>query len=100
MFTKWITRLVDAIFRLMSITCKDISPIISEMIEGSISPVRLWRARIHLAICSFCRHYENHLRVLTQLTKELANKDYLDKMDNTSTLEVVNPIQKPIEPTN
>ena len=50
-------------------------------------------------MCSFCRYYENQLRVLTLLAKELAKANQ-KKIDNASIFEVLNMTQKSIKPQN
>jgi len=99
MLKRWLSKQIDPLLQLMGIRCKDISPIISEMIDHSISPTRYWRIKIHLGMCSFCRYYESQLRVLTLLTKELAKANQ-NKMDNASIFEVPNMTQKSIKSQN
>lgn len=67
--------------RSMHITCKDTSPVISEMLDHPVSSAKYWRARIHLAMCGVCRYYKTQLEIMTQLTQELASEDSPAKMD-------------------
>ena len=97
MLKRWLSKTIDHLLQLMGIRCKDISSIISKMIDHAISPTRYWRIKIHLGMCSFCRYYESQLRVLTLLTKELAKANQ-NKIDNASIFEVLNINQKSIKP--
>ncbi len=72
---------MNPLMQLMHITCKDTSPVISEMLDQPVSSAKYWRARIHLAMCSVCRYYKTQLEILTRVTHELADEDSPAKMD-------------------
>ncbi len=65
----------------MHITCRDTSPVISEMLDHPVSSAKYWRARIHLAMCGVCRYYKAQLEILTRATRELASEDSPATMD-------------------
>ena len=69
--------------RLMHITCRDTSSVISEMMDHSVSFKKYGRAKIHLAMCGVCRYYKTQLKILTRLTDELSNENSPAKIDFT-----------------
>ena len=81
MLKVFLSKLMNPLMQLMHITCKDTSPVISEMLDQPVSSAKYWRARIHLAMCGVCRYYKTQLEVLTRVTHELADEDSLAKMD-------------------
>jgi len=85
---------MDPILRLMCITCRDISPVISEMMNHPVSPAKYWRTKIHLAMCGVCRYYETQLKILTRLTHDLANKSLPTKIDDILCPESKTPLKK------
>ena len=87
MFKEWL-------FVLMGITCKDISPVISEMTGNSALPEKYWRAKIHLAMCGVCRYYKNQLNTMMLMANELANSDSSAKIDSTLCSELKIPFKQ------
>jgi hypothetical protein len=81
MLKVWLSKLMNPFMQVMHITCKDTSPVISEMLDHPVSSAKYWRARIHLAMCGVCRYYKTQLEILTQVTHELASEDSPAKMD-------------------
>ncbi|KMP12526.1 hypothetical protein UR09_00200 [Candidatus Nitromaritima sp. SCGC AAA799-A02] len=75
MLKTWMVKMMGPLMSLLSMTCRDTSPIISEMMDHRVSAGKYWRARIHLAICRVCRYYKNQLQTLTHLSSELARED-------------------------
>jgi hypothetical protein len=59
----------------LCITCRDTSPIISEMMDHKVSFLQYLSVKIHLAICRPCQHYKAQLETVNLLAYELANKD-------------------------
>ena len=80
--------------QLMHITCRDTSAVISEMVDHPVSPAKYWRAKIHLVMCRVCRYYENQLKILTQLTYKLADKNSPTKIDFALSPESKPPMKK------
>ena len=68
-------------------TCRDTSPIISEMMDHRVSPGKYWRAKIHLAMCKVCQYYKDQLEVLARLARELGRGDSLPQPEGTLTPE-------------
>jgi len=81
MSKKWLFKRMDSILGLMCITCRDISPIISEMVDWPVTSLKYWRIKIHLAMCGVCRYYKTQLKILTRLTHELVNNNSPAKVD-------------------
>jgi hypothetical protein len=81
MLKVFLSKLMNPLMQLMHITCKDTSPVISEMLDQPVSSAKYWRARIHLARCGVCRYYKTQLEILTRVTHELADEDSPAKMD-------------------
>ena len=78
---KWPSKLMNPVMRLMHITCRDTSSVISEMMDHSVSFTKYWRAKIHLAMCGVCRYYKAQLEILTRLTNELSNESSSAEVD-------------------
>jgi len=91
---------MNSVLQMMRITCRDISPIISEMIDHQVSPAKYWRARIHLAMCGVCRYYKTQLKTLTRLTNEISNKNSPIKMDSALRPESKTHFKKILSPSN
>ena len=68
-------------------TCRDTSPIISEMMDHRVSSGKYWRAKIHLAMCKFCRYYKVQLDVLARLARELGREDSPQQPEGTLSPE-------------
>ena len=97
---KWLSKLMSPVMQLMHITCRDTSSVISEMVDHPVSPAKYWRAKIHLVMCRVCRYYENQLKILTQLTYKLADKNSPTKIDLTLCPESKIPAKKFLKPRN
>ena len=81
MFKEWLSKLMGSVLQLMCITCRDVSPVIAEMVDHPVSPGKYWRAKIHLAMCGVCRYYKTQLKILTRLTHELVHNNSPAKID-------------------
>ena len=98
MFKEWLSKLMGSVLQLMCITCRDVSPVIAEMVDHPVSPGKYWRAKIHLAMCGVCRYYKTQLKILTRLTHELANINSPVKIDFTLSPESQIPVKKILNP--
>ena len=98
MSKEWLYKPIDFVLKLMHLTCRDISPVISEMMNRPISPKNYWRVRIHLAVCIICRYYKTQLKAMTRLTYELANKSSFTEIDTTLCPESKIKTKKPLNP--
>ena len=97
MFKEWLPKLIDSILQLMCITCRDISPVICEMMDHPVSPEKYWRAKIHLAMCGVCRYYKAQLEILTRLTDELSNENSPAEIDFALSPKSKPPIKKTLK---
>lgn len=66
---------MDLVIQWLCITCRDISPIISEMMDHRVSFMQILGVQIHLVICRPCQNYKIQLEVINHLTNELAKKN-------------------------
>ncbi len=60
---------------LFKITCKDTSPLISEMMDHSLPLGRKLRVRVHLGMCKVCQIYQKQLKLLRTLAKKISEED-------------------------
>lgn len=68
-------RLSNLALKILHLTCKDTSPLISEMMDHELPLCARWRVKFHLAICKFCMYYKDQLETITVLAKEMARED-------------------------
>lgn len=66
---------MSKILFLLKMSCKDMSPLISENMDHSLPLFDRWKMRLHLAICKFCRYYQEQLEVLRKLSRYLGQED-------------------------
>ena len=55
----------------LKMSCKDMSPLISENMDHSLALKDRWKIRLHLFMCRFCRYYQEQLEVLRNLSRYL-----------------------------
>ena len=63
------------IIRKLRLTCKDTSPLISELMDHNLPLGKRLRLRFHLGMCGVCRFYQNQLEVIRALARKLAEDD-------------------------
>ncbi|WP_038250175.1 zf-HC2 domain-containing protein [Ghiorsea bivora] len=61
----------------MKHACEEISRLASEKLERSLSFMESIRLRLHLLMCSACRHYDAHITTLHKVLK-IRRKNTLD----------------------
>ncbi|MBI4389723.1 MAG: zf-HC2 domain-containing protein [Nitrospinae bacterium] len=66
---------------MLKITCKDTTPLISQMMDRALPWSDRFRVRIHLAICQVCRYYRVQLETLRGLGRRIGRED-ADALDN------------------
>ena len=54
-------KLMNFILGWLNLTCKDTSPLISEMMDHRVSFIKRLKIRIHLALCGVCLYYKGQL---------------------------------------
>lgn len=74
-------KILSAAVALLKVTCKDTTPLISQMMDRSLPWSDRLRVRFHLAICRVCRYYQEQLRTLRDLGRRIGRED-ADALDN------------------
>lgn len=69
-------KMMSKIFLLLKMSCKDMSPLISENMDHSLPLFDRWKIRLHLTMCKFCRYYQEQLEVLRKLSRYLGQEDF------------------------
>lgn len=88
---------MNTILGFLKMTCKDTSPLISEMMDHRVSFVKRLKIRIHLALCGVCLYYKEQLETIRALSKNLGREDFSVKNDATLPQESKDKIKKMIE---
>lgn len=68
-------KITNKILFLLKMSCKDMSPLISENMDHSMPLLDRLRVKLHLAMCVFCRYYQEQLEVLRKLSRYLGQED-------------------------
>jgi hypothetical protein len=90
-------KLMNFILGWLNLTCKDTSPLISEMMDHRVSFIKRLKIRIHLALCGVCLYYKGQLETISALSKNLGREDFPVKKDATLPQESKDKIKKMIE---
>lgn len=67
-------KLKTLINRWMRVTCKDTSPLISELMDHRLPLVERLRLRFHLGMCGVCRIYQKQLEVIQALARKMGSE--------------------------
>jgi predicted anti-sigma-YlaC factor YlaD len=78
-------------------TCKDTTPLLSELQDGQVSFTKWIRIKIHLAICEVCRYYKRQLEALSAIASKLGEEDSVATSDITMPQESKEKIKKFLE---
>ena len=89
--------MIGKIFEWLKMTCKDTSPIISEMMDHRVSFIKRLKIKIHLAMCEVCLYYKNQLKTISNLSKNLGREDFSVKEKETLSPESKKKIKEMIE---
>jgi len=81
-------------------TCKDTSPLISEMMDHPLPFSKLWRLKFHLAICEVCRYYQEQLKTLRALAHRLGKEEAPADPETKLSLEAKEKIQQALKNPN
>ncbi|MFQ5673400.1 MAG: zf-HC2 domain-containing protein [Nitrospinales bacterium] len=57
--------------KLFKLTCKDTSPLISEMMDHDLPLAKRIKVKFHLAMCRMCQYYFSQLSFLRNMAKEI-----------------------------
>ena len=63
------------ITKILKITCKDTSPLISELMDHELSFSKRMRLKMHLAMCKACRFYREQLQGVSTMYQHLGKED-------------------------
>ncbi len=62
-------------------TCRDTTPLISEMMDHTLPLGKRLRVRFHLAICEVCGFYKKQLETVRALARKLGGDDVPTQKD-------------------
>ena len=90
-------KLMNFMMRLLNITCKDTSPLLSEMMDHKVSLLRRLKIKIHLALCKACLCYKGQLEIIRDLSHNVSREDFPVKKNKMLPPEAKEKIKKMIE---
>ena len=61
-------------FQWFKMTCRDTTPLISEMMDHSLPLGKRLRLKFHLAICDVCSFYKEQLETIRALARKLGGE--------------------------
>ena len=61
--------------RWFKITCKDTTPLISELMDHKLPLGKRLRLKFHLGICGVCNLYKKQLEIIRALARKLGGED-------------------------
>lgn len=88
---------MDFIKKLLKITCKDTSPLISEMMDHSLPLSKRLRVKLHLSMCEFCHYYQDQLSFLQNMVQNLDEIGLKPKEQPVLTQEAKQKINQAIQ---
>ena len=56
------SRIIPRLLGCQVLNCRDVSELVTEYAEGSLSPRRRLAVRVHLFLCSMCRAYLDQMQ--------------------------------------
>jgi hypothetical protein len=68
-------KLMGKMLKWFQITCRDTTPLISEVMDHSLPFGKSLRLKIHLAICGVCCFYKRQLETIHALAQKLGRED-------------------------
>ena len=84
--------------RWMRVTCKDTSPLISELMDHDLPWGKKLRLRIHLAMCGVCEIYKSQLEVIQALARKLGREeipgDLNSGLSDTAKIKIKNALKQ------
>lgn len=63
------------ILRKLRVTCKDTTPLISELMDHRLPLGKRMRLKFHLTLCDVCRFYQKQLEVIRALARKLGKEE-------------------------
>ncbi|MDH3256927.1 MAG: zf-HC2 domain-containing protein [Nitrospinota bacterium] len=70
-----IRKLMMLLFRKLRVTCKDTTPLISELMDHNLPLGKRIRLKFHLAMCQVCGFYQKQLQVIQALARKLGKEE-------------------------
>ena len=67
--------IVNFLLNLFKMTCRDTTPLLSELQDGPVPFIKRIRIKIHLALCEVCRYYKRQLEALSAIAAKLGEED-------------------------
>jgi anti-sigma factor RsiW len=55
-------------------TCKEITELLTDYLEGKLSPLERWRFRWHIGLCKDCRAYLRQMRATIRIAGRLSDE--------------------------
>jgi hypothetical protein len=92
--------MLDGIMKAFKMTCKDISPLISESQDHSLPFVSRIRLKMHLSICGLCEIYRKQLETICKLARKLGTMESKVHEEANMKPEAKEKIQRWIEEKN
>jgi len=89
-------KIMNIMFDWLNLTCKDTSPLISEMMDHKVSLIKRLKIKIHLSLCAVCLYYKKQLEVIRDLSKNLGREDFPANTDENLPEETKQKIKKMI----
>jgi anti-sigma factor RsiW len=62
------------------LTCRELVELVTDYLDGALSPSERDRFEAHLAECDGCRHYVEQIRTTVRLTRQLAELEQRPEM--------------------
>ncbi len=66
---------MEQMMQWFHVTCRDTTPLISEMMDHTLPLGKRLRVRFHLAICDVCGFYKKQLETVRALAHKLGGED-------------------------
>lgn len=59
----------------LRVTCRDTTPLISELMDHRLPLGKRMRLKFHLALCDMCRFYQKQLKIIQALARKLGQEE-------------------------
>lgn len=88
---------MNALLKILRLTCEDTSSLISEMMDRDLPFFSRIRVKFHLAICKFCEYYRDQLKTLRQVAVGLGREDSVAHKETSLPAETREKIRQMIK---
>ena len=72
---------MEQMMQWFHVTCRDTTPLISEMMDHTLPLGKRLRVRFHLAICDVCGFYKKQLETVRALARQLGREEGLTQKE-------------------